>query len=62
MGEKKLEPLITREVLAEHFGMSKDAVDDLRNKQGLPFYKLGNQVRFRVSEVEKWLEQRKQNG
>lgn len=62
MGEKKLEPWITTEDLMEILGVSKDTIERLRSEQGLPYYKVGARVRFRVSEVERWMKERRHNG
>lgn len=59
MGEKKLEPVVSRTELAKLLGISTETIDRLARTSGLPFYKLGNSVKFRVSEVERWMKERR---
>ena len=61
MGEQKTEPLVDKGQVAKFLGVSTDTVDKERIKTDLPYYKLGRKVRFRISEVEAWLKQKKQN-
>lgn len=62
MGEIKIEPLVSTEDLEKLFGLSKDSLDKARKELGLPFYNIGRLVKFRASEVERWLKERKVNG
>lgn len=62
MGERNLEPLLTAENVENLFNLSKDSLAKARTELGLPFYKIGKLVRFRASEVEAWLKERKING
>jgi excisionase family DNA binding protein len=62
MGEPKFEYLVDTAFLGERLGVSKAYLEDARKNLGLPFYKIGKNIRFRLSEVEKWLKERKVNG
>ena len=59
MGEPKLEKTIGKKELCDLLGMSIRFVDTAMKEMGLPYYKLGGAVKFRVTEVEKWMKQRK---
>lgn len=48
---------ITKKLLASHLGMSISFVNKYM-KEGLPFRRRGRSVRFRVNEVEVWLQRR----
>jgi predicted DNA-binding transcriptional regulator AlpA len=48
---------ITKKALALHIGMSIGFVNKYM-KEGLPFRRRGRSVRFRVNEVEVWLQRR----
>lgn len=40
-------------------GLSKRTIQDMAARRELPVYKIGKCVRFRVSELDAWLEERK---
>lgn len=48
---------ITKKLLASHIGMSVSFVNKYM-KEGLPFCRRGRSVRFRVRDVEEWLQRR----
>ncbi len=55
------EPLLRAREVAERLGMSSDWVLDRWEAGELPGFRLGSRaVRFRWSEVEEWLEARRQ--
>jgi predicted DNA-binding transcriptional regulator AlpA len=65
MSDKKpdsFESLIDTEKLVELTGMGKTFIDSARVNLGLPHYKLGRSVRYRLSEVNRWLKERHQAG
>ncbi len=47
--------LLTRQQLAEYLKVNVRTIDNYRKLHGLPFLKVGNSVRFRIIDVEKWL-------
>lgn len=50
--------MLTKKELATHYKVSESTVNRML-KQGLPHKRFGNQVRFDLEEVEKWLEKEK---
>ncbi len=53
------ENLVTKKQLTELLGLSLSYVSLLMAEEGLPYFKLGRAVRFRVSEVAAWLQKRR---
>lgn len=54
------EPLIPLEVVLEHTGLTASAFYSLRHRgEGPPAYRLGKRLMFRWSEVEAWIESRR---
>jgi excisionase family DNA binding protein len=54
-----IEPLLTAAQLADLLGFSAATVVDWSERGELPSFKVGGRLRFRESEVEAWLEQRR---
>lgn len=57
--QKEFEAAVDTKKLAELLGMSEGFIDKARKHKGLPYYKVGGVCRYRLSEVEAWLQQRK---
>lgn len=53
------EGLLSKERLSEKLDISVSFINKLMRLEGLPYVKLGKLVRFRVSEVQPWLRQRR---
>jgi excisionase family DNA binding protein len=53
------EGLLTARELGEYLGLSTATVLDWFEDDRLPGFKIGQAVRFRASEVEGWLEERR---
>ena len=53
------ETLITKKELVNGLGVSSSFINKLMAEEKLPYFKLGRAVRFRISEVSRWLERRK---
>jgi predicted DNA-binding transcriptional regulator AlpA len=51
------EPWLSKRQLAHHLGFSTRWVE-LKVREGMPSHRWANRLRFRVSEVEAWLEER----
>lgn len=48
--------MITKKELAEHYNVSIATIDRLM-KEGLPYTKIGKNVRFDLEKVKKWLDE-----
>lgn len=44
------------EEIANHIGCSKDTIRAWIKKDAIPYHKVGRQYKFRVSEVDAWIE------
>lgn len=44
------------EDIAEHLGVSKDTIRNWIKKGAIPHYKIGKQYKFKISEVDTWVE------
>ncbi|MBY0471523.1 helix-turn-helix domain-containing protein [bacterium] len=53
------EALISKKELTVAFGVSSSFVSKLMAEEGLPHFKIGRAVRFRISDVSVWLEKRR---
>lgn len=57
---KEIEPLLGYEDISKMTGLTVAFLTKARREYGLPSFKLGGSVKFRLSEVEKWINDRKQ--
>lgn len=53
------EALISKKELIVAFGVSSSFVNKLMAEEGLPYFKIGRTVRFRVSDISGWVEKRR---
>ena len=44
------------EEVAEHLGVSKDTIRAWIKKNAIPYHRVGKQYKFRLSEVDAWIE------
>lgn len=44
------------EEIAEHLGVSKDTIRNWIKKGAIPHRRIGKQFRFRISEVDEWVD------
>ena len=44
------------EDVAAHIGVSKDTIRNWIKKNAIPHHRIGKQYRFRISEVDAWVE------
>ena len=58
--ERPLETLVTKKQLAVRLALSQSYINHLMSDEGLPHFKIGRAVRFRVKEVVAWLQKRRQ--
>lgn len=54
MGE--IERWMSLEEISKHLSVSKDTIRSWIKKGTIPFHKIGRQYRFRLSEVDEWVE------
>ncbi len=54
MGE--IERWMSLEEIAKHLGVSKDTIRAWIKKETIPYHKVGRQYKFRLSEVDDWVE------
>ena len=52
------EPMLKAKEVSERIGMTERFIRKARLSYGLPFYRIGGQIRFRWPEVEFWLQKR----
>ena len=41
--------------IANHIGVSKDTIRAWIKKETIPFYKVGRQYKFKLSEIDEWI-------
>ena len=44
------------EEISKHLGVSKDTIRIWIKKETIPFHKIGRQYKFKISEVDDWVE------
>lgn len=54
--------LLTARELAELLGFAAGTIVDWAERQELPSFKIGGRLRFRLAEVEAWLETQRRQG
>lgn len=52
----ELERWYSLEEISKHLGVSKDTIRGWIKKDTIPYYKVGRQYKFKVSEVDVWIE------
>jgi len=57
-----MEKLLTVEQMADYLQVKPSTIYQWTHQRFIPHVKLGNRIRFRVSKVEKWLEERSITG
>jgi predicted DNA-binding transcriptional regulator AlpA len=58
--DRFFENLVTKKQLSESMSLSSSYISLLMAEEGLPHFKIGRAVRFRVKEVAVWLQKRSQ--
>ena len=53
---KKVERWKSLDEISKHLGVSKDTIWIWIKKDTIPFHKIGRQYKFRISEVDAWVE------
>lgn len=54
--ERDTEKWVSLEEIAEHMGLSKDTIRNYIKKQQIPYYRIGKQYKFKISEIDAWIE------
>ena len=54
----EVERWVSLEDIARHLDVSKDTIRSWIKKETIPYHKVGRQYKFRVSEVDAWVERR----
>ncbi len=54
-----LEGFLTKKDLAQRLSVSQGFINKLMSEEGLPHFKVGRAVRFRLEEVALWLSERR---
>lgn len=54
--ERDTEKWVSLEKIAEHMGLSKDTIRNYIKKQQMPYYRIGKQYKFKISEIDTWIE------
>ena len=49
------ERLYSVEEIAKHIGVSKDTIRAWVKKETIPYYKVGRQYKFKLSEIDEWV-------
>ena len=58
--DRVFEALLTKKQLAARVALSPSFINRLMSEEGLPHFRIGRAVRFRVREVVAWLQKRSQ--
>lgn len=53
---EEIERWLNLEEISKHLGVSKDTIRAWIKKETIPFYRVGRQYKFKVSEVDNWIE------
>lgn len=53
------EKWVSMEAICTHLSASKDTVKKMVKQNGLPAYKLERKWKFKISEVDQWMEQQR---
>ena len=50
------EKWVSLKEIAIHTGLSKDTIRNYIEKNVIPFYRIGKQYKFKISEIDQWVE------
>lgn len=54
--EREIEKWVGLEEIADHMGISKDTIRNYIKKEQIPYYRIGKQYKFKISEIDAWIE------
>ncbi len=49
------EKWVNLEAVADHTGLSKDTIRNYIKKGAIPYYRIGKQYKFKISEIDAWI-------
>ena len=49
------EKWVNLETVADHTGLSKDTIRNYIKKGAIPYYRIGKQYKFKISEIDAWI-------
>jgi len=58
-GELNMDKWLTLEQIAEYLQMSTSSIYKMAQAGKIPAYKVGRQWRFKIEEIDKWVEKQK---
>ena len=53
---EKTEKWVNLEEIAKHTGLSKDTIRNYIKREVIPYYRIGKQYKFKISEIDTWIE------
>ncbi len=56
MTNENNERWLSLEEIARHIGCSKDTIRAWIKKESIPYHKVGRQFKFKISEIDNWIE------
>jgi len=59
---KEPEKWVSLEEIATHTGLSKDTIRNYIKRSVIPFHRIGKQYKFKISEIDSWVESGKSAG
>ena len=54
--DREIEKWVNLEEIAAHLGLSKDTIRNYIKKDQIPHYRIGKQYKFKISEIDAWIE------
>lgn len=54
--DQEIEKWVSLEEIAKHMGLSKDTIRNYIKKGQIPYYRIGKQYKFKISEIDTWIE------
>ncbi len=54
--EYEAEKWVNLEDVSAHVGLSKDTIRNYIKKEQIPYYRVGKQYKFKISEIDAWIE------
>lgn len=53
---EEVEHWLSVEEISKHLGISKDTIRLWIKKEAIPYHKVGRQYKFKISEVDEWVQ------